>query len=268
MTIHPTACIADGAILAPDVTVGPYAVVGPHVRCGAGVVLHAHSVVEGHTTLGNGVQLYPFASIGLPPQDLKFGGEQSFVEVGAGTIIREHATVHAGTTGGGLYTRVGENCLLMVGVHIAHDCTVSNHVILANNATLAGHVVVGEYAVIGGLAAVHQFVRLGAHSMVGGLSGVEQDVPPFATVLGNRADIASLNAVGLKRRGFSRPELHALRQAFRALFAGDAPMAAVLATLPRSGAVAELAEFLNAPSKRGICRPRAGVFAAGEDEAA
>ena len=198
-TIHPTAIIEDGAQLGENVSIGAYSVIGPEVTLGDGVTLESHVVVGGVTSIGAGTHIFPFASIGLQPQDLKFQGEVSRLEIGSNNVIREHVTMNPGTEGGGLLTKVGNDCLFMVGAHVAHDCQVSDHVILVNSATLAGHVEVGEFAIVGGLSAVHQFVRIGKHAMIGGMSGVENDVIPYGTVTGNRAHLLGLNLVGLKR---------------------------------------------------------------------
>lgn len=261
-TVHPTAVVESGARIGRDVSIGPYCVVGGNVALGDGVVLHSHVVVDGHTTVGAGTRIYPFASIGLAPQDLKFRGEASRLEIGRNNVIREHVTMNPGTEGGGMLTRVGDNGLFMIGVHIAHDCMVGNHVIMANNATLAGHVHVGDHAVIGGLAAVHQFVRIGAHAMIGGLSGVEQDVIPFASVMGERATLSGLNIVGMKRRGFDRDAIHGLRAAYRELFVGDGNLSdrvdAVAGQYPDNEAVRQIVAFMKADSSRGLTRPKTG----------
>ena len=202
--IHPTAVIEDGAELGANVEVGPYSIVGAEVSLGDGVRLHSHVVVGGQTTIGPGTEIFPFASIGLAPQDLKYAGEKSTLTIGARVRIREHVTMNPGTEGGGLITSVGDDCLFMVGSHVAHDCIVGNNVILANNATIAGHVQVGDFAILGGLSAVHQFVRIGAHSMIGGMSGIEQDLIPYGSAMGERARLRGLNLVGIKRRDYSR----------------------------------------------------------------
>ena len=201
--IHPTAIVEPGARLGEGVVIGPYCCVGGKVELGDGVRLHSHVVVAGKTTIGPNTQIYPFASIGHPPQDLKYKGEESELVIGANNVIREHATMNPGTAGGGLITRIGDNCLFMVGAHVAHDCDIASNVILANNATLAGHVAVDEFAILGGLSAIHQFCRIGRHAMIGGMSGVENDVIPYGSVTGNRARLEGLNIVGLRRRGFS-----------------------------------------------------------------
>jgi UDP-N-acetylglucosamine acyltransferase len=264
-TIHPTAIIENGAVIGEDCRIGPYCVVGAEAKLGAGVVLHSHVSIAGDTSIGDGTQVYPFTSLGHPPQDLKFKGEKSRLVIGKNTTIREHVTMNPGTEGGGLLTQVGDNCLFMVGTHVAHDCMVGNHVILANNATLAGHVHVGDGCVIGGLAAVHQFVRIGAGAMIGGMSGVESDVIPFGSVVGERGWLAGLNLIGLKRRKLDRAEIHALRNAFKMLFGSDEGTLADRAekahaqygTVP---AVAEVLRFMSEQTSRKMLMPRKGAL--------
>ncbi|PHS78699.1 MAG: acyl-[acyl-carrier-protein]--UDP-N-acetylglucosamine O-acyltransferase [Rhodospirillaceae bacterium] len=258
--IHATAIIEDGAKLGDNVTIGPYSVVGPQVVLGDGVTLDSHVVVGGDTTVGANTHIFPFASIGLQPQDLKFSGEASRLEIGCNNVIREHVTMNPGTEGGGLLTKVGNNCLFMVGSHIAHDCMISDHVILVNNATLAGHVEVGEFAIIGGLSAVHQFVRIGRHAMLGGMSGVENDVIPYATVTGNRAHLSGLNLVGLRRRGFKRDTIHSMRNAYRLLFAQEGTMEErvkdVAEMFSEVEPVMEIVDFISTSSSRAVCQPK------------
>lgn len=258
--IHPTAIIDPAAQIGSGVQIGPYCVVGPQVQLGDNVRLVAHVVIEGRTSIGKGTVVYPFASLGQRPQDLKFKGESSTLEIGANNQIREHVTMNPGTEGGGLVTRVGDNCLFMVASHVAHDCQVGNHVILANNATLAGHVSVGDYAIIGGLSAVHQFVRIGSHAMIGGMSGVENDVIPYGMVKGDRAHLAGLNLVGLERRGFGRDEVRSLRSAYRMLFAHEGTMAERLDEVARlyqnQEHIGSVLEFIRARTSRALCQPR------------
>ncbi len=260
--VHPTAVVEPGAQLADDARIGPYCVVGPHVALETGVELVSHVVVAGHTVIGAGTRVYPFASLGHPPQDLKYQGEPTRLEIGKNNIIREHATMNPGTLGGGGVTRVGDDGLFMIGIHVAHDCKVGNHVVMANNATLAGHVEVGDYAILGGLAAVHQYVRIGRHAMIGGMSGVEGDVIPYGLVMGDRARLSGLNIVGLKRRGFSREDIHALRTAYRLLFAQEGTMAERLEDVTelyaRSGPVMDLVGFIRIDSARPIVQPKDG----------
>jgi UDP-N-acetylglucosamine acyltransferase len=246
------------------VEIGPFCCVGPEVELGDGVVLHSHVVVGGRTRIGPRSAVYPFASVGLPPQDLKYKGEPSRLEIGSDTTIRESVTINPGTDGGGMLTRVGDHCLLMVGAHVAHDCQVGNHVIMANNATLAGHVVVGDHAIIGGLSAVHQFVRIGAHAMIGGMTGVDHDVIPYGSVLGERGRLAGLNTIGLKRRGFTREQIHNLRAAYRVLFeesgAGTVVerVELVVRQFGDDAGVGDLVRFIRNDSSRGLTLPKPG----------
>ncbi len=266
MTIHPTAIVAEGAELADGVSIGPWCTVGPHVRIGAGTRLVSHVVVDGHASIGEGAVLYPFCTVGLAPQDLKYKGEPTRCEIGPRTQIREHCTIHRGTVTGSGVTRVGADCLLMAVVHVAHDCALGDGVIIANNVVMGGHVEIGDGAVIGGSAALHQFVRIGRGAMVGGVSGVEADVIPFGSVIGNRARLAGLNVIGLRRRGVDRPRLHAIRAAFRTLFGGEGVFAQRLEAVRTEHAgdplVAEMLAFIGAPSKRGLIR----TALAAEDE--
>ncbi len=258
--IHPTAVIADGAKLDEGVEIGPYCTVGPEVEIGAGSRLITHVVIDGRTRVGRRTTFYPFASIGMPPQDLKYKGEPSRLEIGSDNTIREYVTINPGTEGGGMVTRVGSRCLLMVGAHVAHDCQIGDGVIMANNATLAGHVTLGDFAIIGGLSAVHQFVRIGAHAMVGGMSGVESDIIPYGSAMGDRARLSGLNIVGLKRRGFSRDDIRTLRTAYRLLFAEEGTLtervADVVELYHRVEPVMDIVEFIRTGSQRAVLQPR------------
>lgn len=258
--IHPTAIVEDGAELGEGVHIGPYSVVGSQVRLDDGVHLESHVVVSGDTQIGANTRIFPFASIGLQPQDLKYKGEASRLEIGCNNVIREHVTMNPGTEGGGMLTKVGNNCLFMVGAHVAHDCQVADNVILVNNATLAGHVELGEFAIVGGLSAVHQFVRIGRHAMIGGMSGVESDVIPYGTVTGNRAHLSGLNLVGIKRRGFDRETIHAMRNAYRLLFAHEGTMEERVRDVAEMFAdnepVMEIVKFVDVASSRAICQPK------------
>jgi UDP-N-acetylglucosamine acyltransferase len=258
--IHPTAIIEPGARLADDVVIGPYCVIGGHVSLAAGVNLASHVVIDGRTTVGERTRIFPFASIGHDPQDLKYKGEPSSLEIGHDNTIREHVTINPGTEGGGMVTRVGNHCLLMVGAHVAHDCQVGDHVILVNNATLSGHVVMEDYAILGGLSAVHQFVRIGRHAMIGGMSGVERDVIPYGLVLGDRARLQGLNIIGMQRRGFSREDIQRLRSAYNCLFGDTGTLSErVDEVAERFGGIApvdDLVAFIRADSSRAICQPK------------
>jgi UDP-N-acetylglucosamine acyltransferase len=258
--IHPTAIVAPGARLASDVVVGPYCIIGQRVELGCGVRLDAHIVVEGRTTIGAGTRIFPFASLGHEPQDLKYRGENSALVVGCRNTIREYVTMNPGTAGGGMLTQVGNDCLLMAGTHIAHDCQIADHVIMANNTILGGHVVVEDYAFLGGVCAVHQFVRIGRHAMIGGMSGVERDVIPYGQVMGDRARLTGLNIIGLQRRGFSREDINALRNAYQLLFHSGGTLSdrveEAALRFSGSGPVDDVIRFIRADSSRGICQPR------------
>lgn len=265
--IHQTAIIEEGAKLADDVTVGPYCVVGSKVQLASGVVLKSHIVVDGNTSIGENTTIYPFASIGTAPQDLKYKGEDSSLVIGTGNVIREHVTINPGTEGGGMVTEIGDNCLLMIGVHIAHDCKIGNSVILANNATLGGHVEIGNHAIIGGLSAVHQFVRIGKYAIVGGMSGVENDVIPYGSVMGDRAGLAGLNLIGLKRHQFNRKDIHALRSAYRMLFSPEGTLSEriedVIEHFNDNQPVMDIVNFVRSDSSsRSVCMPKNGSKAA------
>jgi UDP-N-acetylglucosamine acyltransferase len=259
--IHPTAIVSDKAQLGNNVEIGAYSIIGDFVKIGEGTVVKSHVVIDGDTTIGKNNVIYPFSTIGLAPQDLKFKGEKSKVVIGDNNQIREHVTIHLGTQDGSMVTTIGNGCLLMVAVHIAHDCVVGDGVILANNATLAGHVVVEDHVVIGGLSAVHQFVRIGKSAMIGGMSGVESDVIPYGTVMGERAFLAGLNLVGMRRRGIDREDIHALRNFFKKLFSNNqtnfAARVSELAQEFNNKTVQEVAAFVASDeSSRAFCHPK------------
>lgn len=257
--IHPTAVIDPAAEIGKGAKIGAYCVIGPDVKLGENIELMSHVVVAGHTTIGPETKIFPFSSIGHQPQDLKFKGEVSRIEIGAKNVIREHVTMNPGTDGGGLLTKLGNECLVMVGAHVAHDCMVGNNVILVNGATLGGHVVIDDWAIIGGLSAVHQFVRIGRHAMIGGKTGVEHDVIPYGIVTGNRARLEGLNLVGLKRRGFSRDLIHEIRKAYRLIFAEEGTMservADVIEDFKDNEPVMEIIDFIRSDTSRQICQP-------------
>ncbi len=261
--IHPTAVVEPGATIAASAKIGPFCHIGKFVTLGENVELLSHIAVSGHTSIGDGTRIFPFASIGHEPQDLKYKGEQSRLVIGRNNVIREHVTMNPGTEGGGLLTQVGDNCLFMVAVHVAHDCIIGNDVIMANNATLAGHVRVGDFAVFGGLSAVHQFVRVGAYAMVGGVTGVERDVIPYGSVMGNRAALAGLNIVGMQRRGFSREEMQGLRNAYQMLFEVEngtfaERVESVAGKFAGVRPVDDVLAFIRQDSSRGLCQPKTG----------
>ncbi|EPF2605119.1 TPA: acyl-ACP--UDP-N-acetylglucosamine O-acyltransferase [Yersinia enterocolitica] len=216
--IHPSSIVEEGAVIGAGVHIGPFCFVGSQVEIGAGTELKSHVVVNGITKIGCDNQIYQFASIGEANQDLKYAGEHTRVEIGDRNRIRESVSIHRGTVQGGGLTKVGSDNLLMINAHIAHDCIIGDRCILANNATLGGHVEIDDFAIIGGMTAIHQFCVIGAHVMVGGCSGVAQDVPPFVIAQGNHATPFGINIEGLKRRGFDKESLHAIRNAYKLLY--------------------------------------------------
>ena len=257
--VHPSSVVAPGAVLGAGVSVGPFCTIGPDVRVGANTTLVSHVVLDGVTTIGADCTIYPFATVGLAPQDLKYRGGATRTEVGDRTVIREHVTVHRGTETGTGLTSVGSDCLLMAVVHVAHDCRIAANVIIANNVVMGGHVEIATGARIMGSAALHQFVRIGTGAVVGGVAGVERDVIPYGSVLGNRARLVGLNWVGLRRSGMEADELQRLRHAFRALFPrGGSPDAfgvrveRVRAEWGGEPRVATLLDFLDRGGKRGL----------------
>ncbi len=257
--IHSSSVISSKAKLGANVKVGAFCIIGDDVEIGDNSILESHVVITGKTKLGKNNHIFPFASIGHKPQDLKYHGEQSEVIIGDNNQIREYVTINPGTEGGGMKTIIGSNCLLMIGVHVAHDCIVGNNVIMANNATLAGHVVVGDFAVIGGLAAIHQFVRIGSHAMIGGMSGIENDVIPYGSAMGERANLAGLNIIGLKRRNFSKEEINAVRHAFKMIFEDDNGtfddrVSNAKKEFASSNTVMQMIDFIRSDSSRNICQ--------------
>lgn len=260
-TIHPTALVDPQAQLADSVSVGPYAVIGPNVVIGEGTSIGAHCVVEGHTTIGRDNQIFQFASIGAAPQDKKYKGEPTQLIIGDRNTIREFCTFNTGTTQDEGITRVGDDNWVMAYVHVAHDCQLGNHLILANNATLAGHVHVGDWVIVGGLTGVHQFVRIGAHAMVGFQTRLAQDVPPFMMVQGNPCEASGFNVEGLRRRGFSAERIAAVKQLYKIIYrqgltleAAKAQLAELAQARPEAQAdVQSVIDFL-ATATRGIVR--------------
>lgn len=255
--IHKTAVISSKAEIAKDVVIGPYCIIGDNVRIGKGTKLISHVNIEGITEIGENCTIFPFSTIGFPPQDLKYKNEQTGVKIGNNNIIREYVTIHRASVSGDGWTTIGDNNFIMAYVHIAHDCKIGNSVIMANLATLAGHVIVEDFVFIGGLVAVHQFTRIGAYAMVGGFSGVGQDIPPFTMASGPRAKLYGLNSVGLKRRGFSEETINLLKKAYKILFRDKLSLKEALAKvrkdLPQIPEINHLIEFIEA-NKRGICR--------------
>jgi UDP-N-acetylglucosamine acyltransferase len=261
--IHPTAIIERGACLASDAEVGPYCIVGGSVELAHGVRLKAHVVVEGATRVGRGSVIYPFAHIGGPPQSTIDYGESTRLVIGEDNVIREHVTMHCGTSSGRGVTTVGSRGYFMVGVHVGHDCSVGDDVTMANNATLGGHVRVDDFVIMGGLSAAHQKTRIGRHAFVGGMAGVNHDVIPFGNVWGNHAHLEGLNLIGLKRRGFSREAINHLRAAYRMLFAEEGTFQERLddtaEVYSSCQEVMEIVDFIRADSSRPLTTPQREV---------
>jgi UDP-N-acetylglucosamine acyltransferase len=266
--VDPLARVAPGATLEPGTRVGPFCLVGPAVRIGRGTTLDSHVVIDGFTRVGEANRFFPFSSIGLVPQDLKFRGEATRVEIGDRNVFREGTTVHRGTAGGGGVTRIGSDNLLMAQVHVAHDCVVGSHTVLANASALSGHVEVHDHATLGGFSGVHQFCRVGAHAFMGGATIATRDVAPYSLTVGNRAHFFGLNLVGLRRRGFSPESIGALRKAYRTLVQAGLPLDDALRRIEEDGPVTEevrgVLAFVRSSRRGVILQRRRG---AGEHEA-
>lgn len=257
--IHPTAIIADGASIADDVQIGPYCVIGANVRLGAGCILHSHVVIEGHTTLGENNEIYPFAVLGKAPQHTRYDGEASTLEIGNGNVIRENVTMHPGTAVGTMKTVIGNDNLFFVACHIAHDCVLGNNIIVTNDAMLGGHVEIDDFAYIGGNSAIKQFVRIGKHAMISGMTGVTADVIPFGSVFGSRAMLVGLNLVGMRRRGINRDQISNLRKAYRLLFAPEGTFSERLEEVTelygKDEEVAAILAFIRDGGDKPLCHP-------------
>jgi UDP-N-acetylglucosamine acyltransferase len=255
--VHPTAIVDARAEIDGDVQIGPYCVIGAGVRIGKGCRVHSHAVISGRTTLGEGNVVFPFASIGDTPQDLKYKGEPSELLIGNRNTIREYVSLNPGTTGGGMVTRVGDQNLLMMQCHIAHDCLLGDRNVVANGATLGGHVVIEDFVIVGGLVGIHQFVRIGTGAIVGAGSMVSKDVPPYCNATGDRAKLHGLNLEGLKRRGFDRTVIALLRKAYRIVFQSalrtEDALKKIREELPAIPEIEKFASFI-AQSGRGVCR--------------
>lgn len=259
--IHSTAIVSEEAEINNSCHVGPYCIIGKNVKIGKNSRLVSNVTIDGFTSIGDNCEFFPYSTIGTKPQDLKFKGEKSFLNIGNNNIFREYVTVNPGTKGGGLITSIGDNCLFMVSSHIAHDCRIGNNVILVNNASLAGHVIIEDYAILGAFSGVHQFCRVGKHSMTGAMSGIDSDVIPYGTVLGNRAYLSGLNIIGLKRRGFSKQIIQELRKAYGLLFfTQDGTISdrikEVSEDFSKNEPVMEVVNFLTKEKSRSICKPK------------
>ncbi|HAK60652.1 MAG TPA: acyl-[acyl-carrier-protein]--UDP-N-acetylglucosamine O-acyltransferase [Nitrospiraceae bacterium] len=256
--IHPTAIVHPKASISGGVAIGAYSVVGEHVTIGKDTKIGSHVLIEGWTTIGERNAIYPFSSIGTPPQDIGYKTtEETYLIIGDDNIIRESATIHRATTKEEKKTIIGNKNFLMAYAHVAHDCKVGNNIIMANAATLGGHILIEDYAILGGIVAVHQFVKIGTHALIGGHSAVVQDVPPYVSATGNRAKLYGLNHVGLRRKGFSEEAIKALKKAYKIIFRSgltlEQALQEVREELPDSPEVAHLVEFISV-SKRGLTR--------------
>jgi UDP-N-acetylglucosamine acyltransferase len=260
--VHSSAIVSPKAQIGAGVKIGPFCIVGDNVVLKDGVELVSHVAIAGHTEIGAHTRIFPFASIGHAPQDLKYAGEESRLVIGERCTIREAVTINPGTAGGGMETRIGNDCLIMANAHVAHDCKLGNNVILANYVGIAGHSIIGDYVIFGGICVVHQFVRIGNHAFIGAQSMIDADVIPYGMAVGNRARLAGLNLVGLKRRKFDREAIHRLRAAYRMIFSSEGTLrervedAAEL--FKDDKLVQDVVEFISTSSDRAICMPRNG----------
>jgi len=260
--IHPTALIADGAKLGAGVKIGPYCIVGANVELGENVELVNHVSLNGHTKIGADSKLYPFVSMGYPPQDFKHKGGQVSIEIGQRCTFRENVNIHPGTDCGKPVTRIGNDCYFMVGTHLAHEGQMGNNVVVSNGAQIGGNVTIGNHVVLGGMCAIHQYTRIGDHAFIGGMATVTTDIIPYGFVTGNPARLAGLNVVGLKRRGFSRQIIHNMRAAYRLLFAQEGTFSERLSDTEEryrdEKFVVEIVDFIKAQDNRAICMPHLG----------
>ena len=260
--VHPSAVISKGARIADNVTVGPFCHIGPDVVLGANVELKSHVSIWGNTTIGDGTRIFPFASIGHEPQDLKYRGEPNELRIGSDCTIREGVTMNPGTAGDSSKTIIGDRCVFLANSHVAHDCMLGDRVIFSNNVMLAGHCKVGNDVIIGGGSGIHQFCRIGDNAFIGGLAGVENDVIPFGIALGNRAYLGGLNVIGMKRAGLARESIHNARSAFKLIFASNTPLAQSVAGLPdelvKDPVVGKIVDFVADSGDRSLCTPRNG----------
>lgn len=256
MNIHPTAIISKDAVIGKGVVIGPYSVIGPKVTIGDGTVIDSHVVINGETIIGKNNHIYPYASIGQDPQDLKYNGENTKLIIGDGNRIREFCTINRGTTAA-WETRIGDNNLFLSYGHIAHDCVVGNNCVFSNNATLGGHVHVGDHVVIGGLTPVHQFVKIGSHAMIGGASAVNQDIAPFLIAEGNKAKTHGINLVGLKRRGFTDEDVEIIKDVYKIVYRSKLMLEKAVETVKEKYSgnkhVEYFLDFIK-QSERGLCR--------------
>jgi len=256
--IHKTAIIDNKAKVSSSVNIGPYSVIGPNVEIGEDVIIHSHVNISGNTKIGSGNKIYPFASIGNDPQDLKYNGEKTKLIIGKNNKIREYVTIHPGTEGGGGLTKIGDNCLFMISSHVAHDCLIGNNIIIANNVPLGGHVTIEDNVVIGGNSAVQQFTRIGKLAMVGGMTGVLNDVIPYGLSIGNRNYLQGLNLIGLRRSNLNNKDILGLTEAYKEIFATKNltdNLSKLNGEFKENPLVKDVIEFITKDKKRSICTP-------------
>jgi len=256
--INKTAIVDKNAQIHPSVKIGPYSVIGPNVEIGEDVIIHSHVNISGNTKIGKKNTIYPFASIGNDPQDLKYNGEKTLLEIGDNNKFREYVTVNPGTVGGGGLTKIGNNCLFMISSHIAHDCNVGDHVIIANNVPLGGHVTIEDNVVIGGNSAVQQFTRIGKMAMIGGMTGVLHDVIPYGLSIGNRNSLQGLNLIGLRRAKFENKDILGLSEAYKQIFATkniNDNISKLNGSFQENPLVKNVIDFITKDKKRSICTP-------------
>ena len=256
--IHKTSVIDNKSKIASSAKVGPYTVIGPNVEIGNDVEIHSHVNISGNTKIGDGTKIFPFASIGTDPQDLKYKGENTKLEIGKNNKIREYVTINPGTLGGGGLTKIGDNCLFMISSHIAHDCNIGNNVIIANNVPLGGHVTIEDNVVIGGNSAVQQFTRIGKLAMIGGMTGVLKDVIPFGLSIGNRNYLQGLNLIGLRRSNYDNKDILGLIEAYKEIFLTEnlnENLSKLNGAFKENPLVKEVINFITKDKKRSICTP-------------
>ena len=256
--INKTAIIDNKAKVSSSANIGPYSVIGPNVEIGEDVIIHSHVNISGNTIIGSGNKIYPFASIGNDPQDLKYNGEKTKLIIGKNNKIREYVTIHPGTEGGGGLTKIGDNCLFMISSHVAHDCLIGNDVIIANNVPLGGHVTIEDNVVIGGNSAVQQFTRIGKLAMVGGMTGVLNDVIPYGLSIGNRNYLQGLNLIGLRRSNFNNKDILGLTEAYKEIFVTKNltdNLSKLNGEFKKNPLVKDVIEFITKDKKRSICTP-------------
>ena len=256
--IHETAIVDRKAKISEKTIIGPYSIVGPDVQIDGGAEIQSHVNITGNTIIGSNTKIFPFASIGTNPQDLKYKGEKTKLDIGSNNIIREHVTINTGTDGGGGITKIGSNNLIMIGAHIAHDCIIGNNVVIANSAAIAGHAQISDDVIIGGNCGIQQFTRIGRMAMIGGMSGVTRDVIPFGLSFGNRNYLEGINLVGLRRKKVSNKEILALSEAYKEIFKSKSlheNLASLSETLKVNTYVREVVDFINHNKKRPICKP-------------